>query len=129
MSGSGGDLLRHFVDACKSGAGTIYRPSARESEQFMNLRGGPLDDAQIKWAIKLYMKQTAYPSVIDFMSWLDSVKDHLPDRLVAGAYLTDKPLLIKMGDDLETLRAAYFPSEEVSSQIESLEARLGTALA
>ncbi len=121
--------MRYFVDACAGGAGTNYRPSARESEWFMTLRGGPLDDAQIKWSIKLYMHTTAYPSVTDFGSWLDGMKEHLPDRLVAGAYLTGKPVLIKMGDDLETLRAAYFWSAETESRIESLETRLGAALA
>ncbi len=120
--------MRYFVGACKVQAGTIYKPSHSESEKFMGLRG-PLADEQIKWGITLYMHTTAYPSVTDFMSWLEGMKDHLPDWLVAGAYLTGKPLLIKMGDDLETLRAAYFWSAETESQIESLEARLETALA
>ncbi len=129
MSGSGGELMQYWRDACK-GAGAEYRPSSVETGVFMEMRGGPVDDAQIKWAISEYVRQTGYPSVQDFKSFLETLqtKDDLPDPVVAGAYLTGRPMLIRMADDLVTLQAAFFPTADTESRIESLRARLKGAL-
>jgi hypothetical protein len=90
------------------------------------LNGLKLESAQLAWSVVQYNKQAAYPNVQDFTEWLGDSEP--PSAAVCGAYLSEVPFAIQMAERLETLQAAWYPTEETKKEIEHLEKTLKAAL-
>lgn len=79
--------------------------------------------ARLLWGLRSYAEEASLPNLRDFEDWLKQQKD-LPDEVVCTAYLLGDPEITTLADRLETLRAAWFPSEETAREIQELEERL-----
>ncbi len=90
------------------------------------LNGLDLEPAQLAWSVVVYNKQAAYPNVQDFTEWLGNSDP--PSPAVCGAYLSEVPVAIMMAEKLETLQAAWYPTEDTKKEIEYLEKTLKAAL-
>ena len=88
-------------------------------------RWGP---RRLAWAVVCYGRETFWPSIRDFSEWLERNKADLPEGVVAAAYLSEDPTMVKMADKLETLKGSWFPDEALEAEISDLERRLKGAL-
>ncbi len=84
------------------------------------------EPAQAAWSLVIYRGETLYPDARDFVEWLGDSEP--PSELVSKAYLSDVPLVMEMAGELETLQAAWFPTEKTRQEIDTLETRLVRAL-
>ncbi len=88
-----------------------------------------LTQNQYEWMIEEYATETPYPNLPDFLAWTtDRLKeDSVPEDLCCAAYLDGSPVFIEAAEDLENLKAAWFPTEETDKKIEHLRAALRNA--
>lgn len=100
----------------------VTRPELQKLDDLLS----KLDKAQAGYAIRQYGLKTEDPHLGDLAEWLTD--NQMPEEIVCAAYLTKLPEIVKLGSDLETLQAAWFPTKETKAQIEALDAKLRRAL-
>ena len=76
-------------------------------------------DSQVRWILSKYHGVAPHPNVRDFIEWVDV--DELPEPLVAEGLMSGNQELLDVADRLQTLQAAWYPTEDTKRQITELE--------
>lgn len=92
-----------------------------------------LDDSfhlsQIEWMIKRYFEHVSmYPSITDFVKDFVPSLPEVPEGVVAAAFNSGVNELVDLAEEYETLRGAWFESEDTVEKANAIEAKLTAAL-
>lgn len=89
-----------------------------------------LTEAQFHYLLLEYKKDTFFPNIRMFISWVEQRLRNLdvPEDLSCRAYLSKNPTFIAMAEDLETLAGAWYPDKETNEHCDALRASLREAL-
>ncbi len=101
-------------------------PSRLTQRELKAVKGLQLEEAQLAWSAKLYLKNTLYPNAQDFVEWSDN--NEPPSVAVCKGFLSEVPVAVQMAEKLQTLEAAWYPTAETRKEIEYLKERLTVAL-
>jgi hypothetical protein len=80
--------------------------------------------AQLGWLIRRYMAGTLYPSVADFVLHYIPTAGKPPSPVLAAAYNSGNARLIDMADEVEAIRAAWFPGSKGDRVASCMEAEI-----
>lgn len=86
-----------------------------------------LTESQAIWALVNYRKGTAFPNSSDFIDWLGDAKA-LPSPLVAAGLLNSDQIVLGLAHRLQTLEAAWIPTQSTKDEMDDLERKLKAAL-
>lgn len=86
-----------------------------------------LEEGQAIWALLNYRKETVYPNPSDFIEWLHDAEG-LPSPLVAAGLISHDSLAVDLARKLQTLEAAWIPTQSTKGEMEDLERKLKVAL-
>ncbi len=103
--------------------GWAYHINKADTKRFQTL----LEDfkpAQIRWSIDAYFKQTAIPSVKDFISYMDTDSYAVPHELVCAAYMSDDDKAKRLADMWQHLDDQWFPSAKDQAEKEQIQEQL-----
>lgn len=102
------------------------RDAGLQREGLRRLESLPLEDAQMCWAIDTYMKDAVFPSVLEFEDDVQQMLNDgsMPDSLLAVGLTSDSPTAQALADELQTLRAAWFPTDETRTRVREIEGAL-----
>ncbi len=78
--------------------------------------------SQLGWLMRRYLASTLYPSVVDFLEHYIPTAGTPPSPVLAAAYNSGNVRLIDMADEVEAIRAAWFPGSKgdiVASRMEA----------